>query len=314
MKISPQQVLIPKKVYIGDPAELRCTFNSNVKNLVEAGFSSQTEFGDYEIRDIKLLHSGTDFYQLSITFVPWKTGDLFFPNYRLVSEANPETSVEISFSAVNIQSVSEQVSASTLRDVNPPLLLPGTTYKLYAILLVFLAVSILLINLIIKRKKVSLFFKERKLRRKYKKNERLTIKLLKNLLKTDKKSKKIKKSAGDAGNSELQAEEAYLDSTTRETEVASQIQKIMRNYLEIRFDLPFTKITSPDMKINLNLSQKKQEAFNKITDIFTFTDKVRYCKNFVFSANEQERFIMMLLDSITVIEEIEKAEENQEAV
>ena len=38
--ISPQQILIPKKVYIGDTAELRCTFNSPdpfLKQLTSSG-------------------------------------------------------------------------------------------------------------------------------------------------------------------------------------------------------------------------------------------------------------------------------------
>ena len=100
--ISPQQILLPKKVYIGDTAELRCNFNSPsplLKELVKTGgtelplvsqtelntedFPDQTIFArpqkDYEIQRITLTPAGVDYYQLTLTFVPWKTGELLLP-------------------------------------------------------------------------------------------------------------------------------------------------------------------------------------------------------------------------------------------
>ena len=81
--IAPQQILMPKKVYIGDTAELRCTFNSpapqlkqlTVNGIAKLPFVSQTDTEDYVIKDVSLAPAGVDFYQLTITFVPWKTGD-----------------------------------------------------------------------------------------------------------------------------------------------------------------------------------------------------------------------------------------------
>ena len=91
--ISPQQILIPKKVYIGDTAELRCTFNSPdsfLKQLTSSGtaelplVSQSTEpQEEYVIKNISLSPSGIDFYQLTITFIPWKTGDLLFPSMEI---------------------------------------------------------------------------------------------------------------------------------------------------------------------------------------------------------------------------------------
>ena len=99
--ISPQQILVPKKVYIGDTAELRCTFNSPeplLKNLTQNGavelplnnfpfLASE----DFDIKEIKLLPAGVDYYQLSIIFVPWKTGDIQFEPL-ILSEHKKEAS------------------------------------------------------------------------------------------------------------------------------------------------------------------------------------------------------------------------------
>ena len=79
--ISPQQILVPKKVYIGDSAELRCTFNSQsliLREITECGPAelSPNVFysSEYEIKSITISSTGVDFYQLSISFSPWKTG------------------------------------------------------------------------------------------------------------------------------------------------------------------------------------------------------------------------------------------------
>ena len=56
--IDTQQILLPKKVYIGDSAELRCTFNSNslyLKDFVGAG---KCDFLDIIILRIKFLGKG----------------------------------------------------------------------------------------------------------------------------------------------------------------------------------------------------------------------------------------------------------------
>ncbi len=166
-----QQILLPKKVYIGDTAELRCTFNSpdvNLKALVSNGarkltFDSLSLNEDYAIKDISLSPAGVDFYQLSITFVPWKTGDLFFPPLTIEG-----SEVTVLFQPVNIVSLisADEKNATTLRDTAAPLLLPGTSYKLYGTLTVFIILLILVIRIIVKRESLEFYFKTKRLLKK----------------------------------------------------------------------------------------------------------------------------------------------------
>ena len=162
--ISPQQILVPKKVYIGDTAELRCTFNSPeplLKNLTQNGavelplnnfpfLASE----DFDIKEIKLLPSGVDYYQLSITFVPWKTGSIQFEPLILSSHKKEDTdatesAVTIEFQPLQIVSLisSENAANTSLHDTAAPLLLPGTAYKLYGTLAASICLLIIVIRL-----------------------------------------------------------------------------------------------------------------------------------------------------------------------
>ena len=166
-----QQILLPKKVYIGDSAELRCTFNSNsldlknfcgneTKTLSLNAFEAPADSQNYIIQNISLSCVGVDYYQLSITFVPWKTGSIHFPVYNVSSNfdsANALTSftpadqIEIAFEPVEIVSIVEQNQVTGLSPSAPPMLLPGTTYKLYTVLILFVILILLLIRSITKR-------------------------------------------------------------------------------------------------------------------------------------------------------------------
>ena len=159
--ISPQQILIPKKVYIGDTAELRCTFNSPdpfLKQLTSSGtaelplVSQSTEpQEEYVIKNISLSPSGIDFYQLTITFIPWKTGDLLFPSMKIEG-----SDIVLEFQPIQIVSLiaNENTNTSTIRDTAAPLLLPGTTYKLYGTLSFFVIFLLICIRIILKRKNI----------------------------------------------------------------------------------------------------------------------------------------------------------------
>ena len=159
--ISPQQILIPKKVYIGDTAELRCTFNSPdpfLKQLTSSGTAelplvsqSIEPQEEYVIKNSSLSPSGIDFYQLTITFIPWKTGDLLFPSMEIVG-----SDIVLEFQPIQIVSLitNENTNTSTIRDTAAPLLLPGTTYKLYGTLSVFVIFLIICIRIILKRKNI----------------------------------------------------------------------------------------------------------------------------------------------------------------
>lgn len=291
--ISPQQILMPKKVYIGDTAELRCTFNSpnqTLKNLTSQGtiklpLVSQTSTEEYVIKDITLVPAGVDFYQLTITFVPWKTGELIFPPMEIEG-----TDTILEFQPLQIVSLisSENTSTTTLHDTAAPLLLPGTAYKLYGTLAAILLILIILIRLFVKRKSLIFYINNKRLLKKYKKNKKQTKRALYKIADTADQSDFNEKSA------------------------AENIQKILRNYLEVRFDYPFTRTVTSDIMTGWQKatgglsSETKEEAFGEIAATFIRTDFIRYSKEGSFEKDELVKLVEKL---VLTIETLEKPEE-----
>ena len=283
--ISTQQVLVPKKVYIGDTAELRCTFNSpspGLKTLVAQGTAQLTNNSfsdDYNIKTVSLSPAGVDFYQLTITFTPWKTGSLQFPPFEIEG-----ADIILEFEPVQIVSLitTEGANATTLRDTAAPLLLPGTAYKLYGTLAAFIIILIILIRIIVKRKSLLFYLNTKRLLRKYKKNKKQALRLLRQLTQKN------------ANNSDSVA--------------AEKIQKIMRNYLEVRFDYPFTKTVTSEMMKGWQtvtsglLSDSKEEAFGEISASFIRTDYIRYSKHGSFRPGEIAHLVDNLISYIEVLE------------
>ena len=292
-----QQILLPKKVYIGDSAELRCTFNSNslyLKNFVGNesvtlsldAFTSPINSQDYQIQKITISSAGVDYYQLSITFVPWKTGTIGLPPYNISANfdtSNPLTSfsladqIEINFEPVNIVSIVEQNQVQGLSPSAPPMLLPGTTYKLYSALIIFVLLILLLIRSITKREQIAFFIRNQKLLWKYKKNRRITIRALESLLKPVSKKNPAK----------------------NDKEFAEALQKILRKYLEVRFEYPFSKTVTSGFMLAFHkifggtddfsslMTEEKENACIKMTGIFTRTDYIRYSSSPALAETER---------------------------
>ena len=294
--ISPQQILIPKKVYIGDTAELRCTFNSPdpfLKQLTSSGTAelplvsqSAEPQEEYVIKNISLSPSGIDFYQLTITFIPWKTGDLLFPSMEIEG-----SDIVLEFQPIQIVSLiaNENTNTSTIRDTAAPLLLPGTTYKLYGTLSVFVIFLIICIRIILKRKNILFYINQKRLLKKYKKNKKQTI-------------RNLYKIADEA-------EAAKIDDQT----AAENLQKSLRTYLEIRFDYPFTHTVASEIMQGWQtatgglLSDTKTEAFGNIAASFIRTDFIRYSKNGKFEENELINLIEKIISQIQILEQNEES-------
>lgn len=294
--ISPQQILIPKKVYIGDTAELRCTFNSPdpfLKQLTSSGtvelplVSQSTEpQEEYVIKNISLSPSGIDFYQLTITFIPWKTGDILFPSMEIEG-----SDIVLDFQPIQIVSLitNENTNTSTIRDTAAPLLLPGTTYKLYGTLSGFVIFLIICIRIILKRKNILFYINQKRLLKKYKKNKKQTI-------------RNLYKIADEA-------EAAKIDDQT----AAENLQKSLRTYLEIRFDYPFTHTVASEIMQGWQtatgglLSDTKTEAFGNIASSFIRTDFIRYSKNGKFEENELINLIEKIISQIQILEQNEES-------
>ena len=290
-KVTAQQILVPKKEYIGDTAELRCTFNSPDLSLKEITKNGSAELAvdfafsnDFDIQDIKISTAGVDFYQLSITFVPWKTGEIQFPPLTI-----DKTDITLEFQPVQIVSLISTESltsgATNFRDAAAPLLLPGTTYKLYGALAALIITLILLIRIIIKRESLAFYFNTKKLQRKYRKNKKKTIKNLRKIV--------IEYSKKNANHAPV---------------IAEKIQHILRSYLEIRFDFPFTKATASEIMPGFYkvtgglLSEEKEVAFEQISSSFIRTDYIRYKHGAHFKDEELAEMVEKIISSIGILE------------
>ena len=89
----------------------------------------------------------------------------------------------------------------------------------------------------------------------------------------------------------------------------------MRNYLEVRFDYPFTKTVSSEIMAGWQsatgglLSDTKEEAFEEIASSFVRTDYIRYSKGGSYKPDELNKLVEKLVSDIQILEKNEDKEE-----
>ena len=286
--IQTKQSVFPKAIYIGDVAELRCSFTSDsvvVKGPASTqAFTQPLDLSVYDIKEISVQpvaaqQGEAGNYNLVIKFVPWRTGKLALPDYELQGVGT------IHFEPIEILSLVDQQNISSLRSYSSPLLLPGTAYKIYAGIAVFIVLLVLLIRLIIKWRSVVFWFKNSKLKRRYARSKKNTIRALKAL--------------------EEKASGGFSDSET-----CTMLQKIMREYLELRLDYPFTKTLTSEMSAAFNTAtcgladEKRYSAFENIISVFVRTDFIRFSDSAdaTFKSGELSEHINTLISAIDAIE------------
>lgn len=295
--IQSQQILVPRQVFIGDRAEIRCSFEVDsvlLRNTIaqkgnielsKEFFLTPLDETKYEIKSVQITSTSYNQYSLVVSFVPWRTGSMELPAFDLGAALNSDAEIYvIGFNPQDIVSISKTQGQNTLKEMNAPLLLPGTTYKIYGAIIAIILLLIISVRMIMKRKALMFFINNQILLRKYNKNKKLTYKLL------------------------TRVEQAK---NLEDNEAATEIQKIMRNYLEFRFDYPFTKTLASEM---LNafykatsdlLSEKKVPACEEISSLFIRTDYIRYGKNMHFENGEKMQIISRLINAIETIEKPE---------
>ena len=279
--LQTQQTIFPKSVYIGDRTEVRATFKHEAPlktgPLSLQAFLSEPDYSLYDITSVAVQEAGQGYYTLVLSFVPWHTGKLTFPDLEL-----PDVGV-IHFDQVTVLSLVEQEEVQGLRSYASPLLLPGTTYKIYAGIAAFVILLIVIIRLLVKRQAIIFWLKNLKLRRRYARNKKLAIKELKALC--------------------TEGQDPSASSTL--------LQKIMREYLEVRLAYPFTKTLTSEMSLAFDRAsggladENRQAAFENIIAAFVRTDYIRFsrAKDAVFEDGEFAGIVNNLVDDINVIEE-----------
>lgn len=279
--IQTRQTVFPKSVYIGDRTELRCSFKHEGIIPAEAVgmdcFISQPDFSLYDISSVTIQKSEQGDYTLVLSFVPWHTGKISFPDFEIADVG------VIHFDDISVLSLVEQQEVQGLRTYMSPLLLPGTAYKLYAGLAIFVIFLIVAIRLLVKRQAIIFWAKNLKLRRRYARNKKIAVKQLK----------------------------ALVNQQSSASELSTMLQKIMREYLEVRLAYPFTKTLTSELSLAFDKStggladENRQASFEDIIGTFVRTDYIRFSKSkaAVFAAGEFASLVNNLIDDINVIEE-----------
>ncbi|MBQ1833430.1 MAG: hypothetical protein II563_08870 [Treponema sp.] len=344
-----QQIVLPSEVYVGDEVQLNYTFNSGVDFFTLA--SSKHIDGDtlylnpalkpfadsderYTVNEVSLHRNGMS-YTLLIKFIPWVTGELTIPEFNLSAcclgkdavivqkEAAEDSESEgfeeqvdtmaidsginpapykIKLKPVNIISLSEKLGAVSLRPPVSPILLPGTNYIIWTLIVVGVILLFGICFVLAKIRSIQEFW--------YNLRERLG--LIKVSKMTRRKLKKLSvKKCSDA-------------------EYAAEWQQLMRTYLDSRFGVPFSSVTTKRISsviFNVTggmLSELQEDAVLTIVSLFTRTDYIIFAQNSIDSKqlpveiheaafNEGERG-GIVESTVKAIEGLEKVEEEKEEV
>ncbi|AEE17511.1 hypothetical protein [Treponema brennaborense] len=263
-------VLIPKEVYVGDTAELRCTVLTSVSLLPDdvdgdsfvpdsALFAGLADVCTVRELSLQKLDRG---YRVSVFFIPWKPGSLSFPPIDLTAfpavramfAETEDFRFTIDPGRVTISSLSAKLNETQLRSPAAPVIVPGTTYVVYAAAVAVLVLLICIIVTLVRFKSVLLFWRNQALRRRYFRNYRGTLAKLKKL--------------GRSGVSPA--------------EFAASLELILRSYLEKRFDYPFSAAVPAeipaafDMLSGGTLDALQFDAVELLCGVFRRCDYIRF--------------------------------------
>ncbi len=271
-------ILIPQKVFIGDTAEflypLENLYDANIntdiliKNLNNINKIEKSE--QMTITKIEIKTQDKIDY-LSISFIPWDTGDIHFPNLKVIG-------IEKELPMVNIASILESSKTEILQAPRTPVLIPGTRKIIYSISIIF----ILLIFIILSG---TTALKKNIFKNSFVRIQRKRIKkFYKQLKKLKKKSNKKMKSLSD-----LEKEE-YINKCLKEFEIA------LRTYCINIIRTGKTKNISDNPTYSEILNKLEKEFINTIDIYLEFKD--------VFNKLQNLRFAQVDLTKINLSTEI----------
>lgn len=269
-----QQLVMPKRLYVGDIADLHYTFRSGVdffpdeellveKKLNSDKFNFSVDNKNFTILNAVLQRNGP-LYTVIITFIPWKTGPLDLPAFDLYSLVfgNGNVVFEIDPEIIEISSILSDDDTS-LRPFASPLLFPGTIYFVYASVVLLLALLIFAVHFAIRWQDFSDKIKAHRTIRRYVKSSRKALRQLKKL---EKNSSKLNDIA-----------------------FCSAIQKIFREYLTVRLGINFfTLSTNQFAEAFYRATSGILDGFvidnlEAIVEIFIRMDYIRFARNSVES-------------------------------
>lgn len=273
------QMVLPKRIYVGDTAELHYTFNSNVdffpneetldeKPLILEKLPFDCDNENFTLKKAVIQKNGL-LYTVVFTFTPWKVGSLDFPQFDLLSAFfGTQNSVPfvISPKSIEISSILTKDEDSSLRGIKGPLLFPGTIYVIYALTILFVAALVLLLHTVLKWQEISSNCRQKKILRAYAKNARSALRQFRKL---EKNSLRI-----------------------NDVAFCLAVQQIFRYYLTVRFGRKFDALSTEQISSEFEkltagtMSDFMRENVSSVQDIFRRADYIRFAHGSLDSRRE----------------------------
>ena len=183
----------PKEIFCGDKVVLKYQTVLTDDNAILLGNVLPIKITDPEqlakIIKIDSLDCTVENFELSISgnlltsqinFVPWRLGKVSYPTVKLELES---LIVELPGSEFTVSSILEATGETSVKPAMGPILLPGTTYVVYGSIFLGIVLLSLVIFTLTKSSKIIRFFKNIIIARRYKKNYKKSLAMLKKLSK-----------------------------------------------------------------------------------------------------------------------------------
>ena len=263
------QVVLPKKIYVGDVAEIRVSFSSGIdffadlpatqteRNLNLANLAIDVDNDDFLIKNAILRRMDLT-YTLVLFVVPWKTGEIEIPTINLTAGIYTDEKMPffIPVNSFTVSSILTKGVESSIVPPVPPLLIPGTTYFLYGFIILFIVFLIFFFKLLFNWSKLLGKIKNYKLKKKYDQNKKFTLKQLKKL------------------------EKKYLKISDKE--FCTELVFIIRQYLNVRYGQSFDSIPTSRLMREFNkltadtMSETAIENVEELISVFYRADYIRF--------------------------------------
>jgi len=230
---------------------------------------------------------------LSIVFIPWKTGEIDMSAFDL----SPVLGLSVrpfltDIPPVHIQSITEKTGEKQLRPVKGPIIIPGTTYAVFAfcavLLLFFAVVTALLIRFALIRGFFQAFFERMFSSQSFRA-------VCRELLFLEKRGQAL-----PAGV------------------FCTRLSRLIRSYLENRFSYPFTAKTSPELVPAFSeffahsASERSYAYMQDLYEVCARCDYIRFSGESVFSREERIDSVQRVRSALLYFEQPEEREaENQ---
>lgn len=290
--------ITPINIYVGDEVDIRYVISTNPSEL--SGITSnriQLEIDKDNIRNLgnqcsiksMEINIQDDVAILEVKCVPWIVGEIKFPSldlYKLLPNHQSINEIwNIQLPTITVLSILDKTNTKSLRPVSPPIVIPGTTYIVYGIIILIVIFLVLLCIFFVKLKKVRRSFSDfmrRLFLSKIYKSAKRRIRIL---------TKRM--------------------GTISDEVFANELSHIVRDYLENLFDLPFTAATPKEINslfisaFKGLISDMQQERIHRIYETLVRLDYIRFSATQEELSKKEKEYLLSQVTDLLVFWEME---------